>query len=145
MRRLLPFILLIALAGCNQGPKGKYETRLEGHKPKALIAERVEGQSPWKVDLRMQPEEPRSNAETRFQFVVEDEKRQPVRDAQVHVSLVMPLMDMGKNDFDAKETAAPGVYDATGKFTMGDEWEVIVTVTKDGKTGKHIFNVRVQE
>ena len=142
MRTLFPFIILIALAGCNQGPKVRYETRLEEKKPASLIAERVEGQSPWKVLLWV-PDVLHANEETTFQFTLLGEK-ELVRAADVKVSLVMPLMDMGKNEFTAQE-AAPGVYRGTGKFTMGDEWEVFVTVTKDGKKGVHVFNVRVQE
>lgn len=142
MRKLLPFLVLIALAGCNQGPKVRYETRFEPKRPKALIAERVEGQSPWKI-LFWISDEPRANEPTTFQFTVLGDK-ELVQGADAHVSLVMPLMDMGKNEFDAKEVG-PGVYRASGIFTMGDEWEIFVTVTKDGKKGVHVFNVRVQE
>ena len=155
MRTLFPLIviLILALAGCNQGPKVKHETRFEVAKPKAIIAQRVEGQSPWRVDLTFYPEEPRANSDTKFSIYVDDSKREPLTGAQVNVSLVMPLMDMGKNEFTAKE-APPGnvpnhpvrgVYEGTGKFAMDDEWEVFVTVTKDGKKGTHVFNVRVAE
>ncbi|MBI2679063.1 MAG: FixH family protein [Candidatus Koribacter versatilis] len=153
MRQLFPFIVVLALAGCDQGPKMKFETRLEGAKPKAIIAERVQGQSPWRVALALYPEEPRANHDTRFNIYVDDGRHEPLTGAQVNVSLVMPIMDMGKNEFTAKE-APPGdlpnhpirgVYEGTGKFTMDDEWEVFVTVTKDGKKGTHVFNVRVAE
>lgn len=144
MQKLLVFIVLLAVAACNQGAKEKNQTRAEVPRPKALLAERVEGVSPFQVMLGLEPGEPRSEQQTTFRFAVR-ENHQPVRDAAVHVSLVMPLMDMGKNEFDASETATPGLYEAGGKFTMGDEWEIFVTVAKDGKKGVHVFNVRVQE
>ena len=64
--------------------------------------------------------------------------------AQVEASLVMPLMDMGKNQF-ALKPAGNGEYEGKGEFTMAGEWEVIVTASAEGKTGKTTFNVRVAE
>jgi hypothetical protein len=144
MKRLIPlFALALLSVACDRQKPPETDFAFPA-RPKALIAERVEGSSPFQVMLGLTPGEPRSNQDTGFRFAVRESDR-PVRGANVQVSLVMPLMDMGKNEFDAQENATPGVYDATGKFTMGDEWEIIVTVTKDGKKGKHIFNVRVQE
>ena len=64
--------------------------------------------------------------------------------AQVEVSLVMPLMDMGKNQF-ALKPAGNGEYQGTGEFSMAGEWKVIVTASAQGKTGKTTFNVNVAE
>lgn len=144
MKRLIPlFVLALLAVACDRQPPPETGFVFPA-RPKALIAERVEGRSPFQVMLGLAPEEPRADQETAFRFAVR-ENDQPVRGANVRVSLVMPLMDMGKNEFDAKEAATAGLYEATGKFTMGDEWEIFVTVVKDGRKGVHVFNVRVQE
>jgi nitrogen fixation protein FixH len=64
--------------------------------------------------------------------------------AQVEASLVMPLMDMGKNQF-ALQPAGNGAYEGTGEFNMAGEWEVIVSASARGQTGKTTFNVNVVE
>jgi len=136
MRRVLLLLLPIVLLGCEQHV-------VAPPRPKTLIAERVEGTSPFQVMLGLAPEEPRAFQETRFTFAVSENGR-AVRGANVHVSLIMPLMDMGKNEFTAQE-GSPGLYQGTAKFNMEDEWEIIVTVSQGGKKGKHIFNIRVKE
>jgi hypothetical protein len=136
------FGLMIGLIGCNSGSQLTLYSE-KTYPPKSVIAERVEGTSPFKVRMYLDPEEPRADQPTRFEFTVM-EKEQRLRDARVDVSLVMPLMDMGKNQFSANPTPR-GAYEGSGKFTMGDEWEVFVAITKDGKKGVHVFNVRVQE
>ncbi|HSE48523.1 MAG TPA: FixH family protein [Terriglobales bacterium] len=142
MKKVLLPVIAALLLGCESGSRiTLYSAR--PYPPKSVIAERVEGSSPFKVRMYLTPEEPRAEQDVKFEFTVL-ETGVLVRDAQVHVSLVMPLMDMGKNEFDAA-ARPPGVYEGSAKFTMGDEWEVIVTVTKGKKKGKHIFNLRVQE
>jgi hypothetical protein len=111
----------------------------------AIIAERVEGTSPYKVALSTDPEQPVSQKPARFILTVSDAPGKPAAGLAVKVALVMPIMDMGKNEFVAKEVA-PGVYEGSGTFSMDDEWEVFVTLQKGKeKPAKHIFNIRVAE
>jgi hypothetical protein len=111
----------------------------------AIIAERVEGTSPYKVALSTDPEQPVANKRVRFILTVSDAAGKPAAGLAVKVALVMPIMDMGKNEFVAKEVA-PGVYEGSGTFSMDDEWEVFVTLQKGKeKPAKHVFNIRVAE
>jgi YtkA-like protein len=150
MKALASLTVLVALLGCTQPASksdrqpdpGKKTVGFEPH-PKALIAQRVEGKSPWTVAIHMEPEQPRADQPTTFDFLVTDSEG-PVKGGDVRVALVMPLMDMGKNEFDTKEVL-PGVYEGSGKVAMDGEWEVFVTVTRGGAKGTHVFNVRVAE
>ncbi|MDP9267808.1 MAG: FixH family protein [Acidobacteriota bacterium] len=111
----------------------------------AIIAERVEGTSPYKVAVALDPAQPVSQKPVTFRFTVADAAGKPAAGLNAGIALVMPIMDMGKNEFPAKETA-PGVYEGSGAFTMDDEWEIFLTLQhgKD-KPAKHVFNVRVAE
>ena len=134
-------LAVLCLAGCKSGP-----TALEGPVAikSAVIAERVEGTSPWKVALALQPWQPANGKPETFRFTVTGADGKPAAGLSANVALVMPLMDMGKNEFPAKEIA-PGVYEGTGTFSMADEWEVFLTLKSADKQAKHVFNVRVAE
>ena len=134
-------LAVLCLAGC------KPQTRtMEGPVAvkSAIIAERVEGTSPWKVALALQPPQPVNGKPETFRFTVTGADGKPAAGLTATVALVMPLMDMGKNEFPAKEVA-PGVYEGTGTFAMDDEWEVFLTLRSADKQAKHVFNVRVAE
>jgi len=96
------------------------------------------------MSLAMDPTQPKFGRKTNFRVTVKQTLGTPVDGAQVEASLVMPLMDMGKNQF-ALKPAGNGVYQGTGEFTMAGEWEVVVTASAQGKTGKTTFNVNVGE
>ncbi len=134
-------LVVFCLAGCKSGPK-----TLEGPVgiKSAIIAERVEGTSPWKVTLALQPPQPANGKPEAFRFTVTGADGKPAAGLSASVALVMPLMDMGKNEFPAKEVA-PGVYEGTGTFSMADEWEVFLTLKSADKQARHVFNVRVAE
>ena len=92
----------------------------------------------------MDPTQPKFGRKTNFRVTVKQTLGKPVEGAQVEVSLVMPLMDMGKNQFVLKP-AGNGEYEGAGEFTMAGEWEVVVTASGEGKAGKTTFNVNVVE
>jgi uncharacterized lipoprotein NlpE involved in copper resistance len=141
MRKLViaALLLVLAIIGCKQQKKTSAAT------PKsAILAERVEGTSPWKIALALDPPQPANQKPETFRFTITGADGKPAAGLDVNVGLVMPLMDMGKNEFFAKEIA-PGVYQGSGSFTMDEEWEVFVTVTKGGQKSAHVFNVRVSD
>ena len=141
MRKLIIAALLLCFAavGCRQQKKTP-----EAKPASAIIAERVEGVSPWKVALALAPARPVSQRPETFRLAITGPDGKPAAGLNVNVALVMPLMDMGKNEFAATE-AAPGVYQGSGSFTMDDEWEVFVRIQQGEKKATHVFNVRVAE
>ena len=142
MKNVLLLVLCFLLTSCDQRPQ---PAESKSTQKSALIAERVEGVSPYKVALALEPAQPVSQKPVTFRFNVTDAAGKPAAGLNATIALVMPLMDMGKNEFAGKETA-PGVYEGSGAFTMDDEWEVFLTLQhgKD-KPAKHVFNVRVVE
>ena len=149
MKRLVFIVVLtgaLGVVGCQQKPAEKTgDVGASGQQKSAIIAERVEGTSPYKVALAMDPAQPANQKPVTFRFTVMDAAGKPAAGLNANVALVMPLMDMGKNEFAAKEIA-PGVYEGSGTFSMDDEWEVFLTLQhgKD-KPAKHVLNVRVAE
>jgi len=135
---LLAFALIFA-AGC----KKKQSSSQPGAKS-AIIATQAAPGSAFVMSLAMDPAQPRFASKTTFRVTVKQTAGTPVDDGQVEVSLVMPLMDMGRNQFTLKP-AGIGEYEGTGEFSMAGEWEVVVTATAQGKTGKTTFNVNVVE
>lgn len=96
------------------------------------------------MSLTMSPAQPKFGRKTNFRVSVKQTLGSPVDGAQVEISLVMPLMDMGKNQFPLKP-AGNGEYEGAGEFSMAGEWEVVVAASALGKTGKTTFNVNVVE
>jgi len=94
--------------------------------------------------LAMDPAQPKFGRKTKFRVTLKQTLGRPVDGARAEASLVMPLMDMGKNQFPLKPSGN-GEYEGTGEFTMAGEWEVIVTASAEGKNGKTTFNVNVAE
>lgn len=136
--------LVLALVACQrqEGPKPEAPPA-QAAKP-AIIATRAEKGSPWTMALEMQPAQPRSLQDTRFRVTITDATGKPVGGAAATASLVMPLMDMGKNEFPLAAKDG-GVYEGAGKFTMDTEWEVRVTAVAGKKQGTNVFNVMVAE
>jgi hypothetical protein len=136
-------VVALLLAGCSsQKPAEKPAASSKS----AIIAERVEGGvSPYKVALDLDPAQPITQKPTKFRFTVTDAAGKPAAGLSATIALVMPIMDMGKNEFPAKEISA-GMYEGSGAFTMDDEWEVFLTLERGKeKPVKHVFNVRVSE
>jgi len=136
---LLAFALLFS-AGCRKKESPPPQTRQQS----AIIATQAAPGSAFMMSLTMDPAQPRFARKTNFRVTVKQTSETRVDSAQVETSLVMPLMDMGKNQF-ALKPAGNGEYEGKGEFTMAGEWEVIVTASAQGKTGKTTFNVKVAE
>ncbi|MGC2321259.1 MAG: FixH family protein, partial [Terriglobales bacterium] len=75
------------------------------------------------MSLALDPAQPKFGRKTNFRVTVKQTLGRPVDGAQVETSLVMPLMDMGKNQF-ALKPAGKGEYEGAGEFSMAGEWEV---------------------
>ena len=150
-----PFVVFVACICLGLGCNGKKNPRERGQPQQkastgestgnsAIVAVERGKDSAFAMSLQTDPAQPRFGRKTRFTVKVTNPSGAPVDAAQAHVSLVMPLMDMGKNEFDLKP-AGDGLYQGTGEFTMGGEWEVVTTAAANGKTGKYTFNIKVAE
>lgn len=131
---LLSLILSIA---CQKQESPKPST------PPATAAPQVASASPWKMDLNTDPTKPEFNKDTKFRLKLTDPDGKPVSGADVTASLVMPLMDMGKNEFRLADIGN-GLYEGTGKFTMAGPWNVTVSAKAAGKNAQQTFPVRVE-
>ena len=131
---------LIFAAGCKKKDSAPPKPREKS----AIIATQAAPGSAFTIALAMDPAQPKFGSKTNFRVTVKQTLGRPVNGAQVEASLVMPLMDMGKNQF-ALKPLGNGDYEGTGEFSMAGEWEVIVTANAPGKTGKTTFNVNVVE
>ncbi|HYN14894.1 MAG TPA: FixH family protein [Terriglobales bacterium] len=140
--RLLAFLLAFALLFC-VGCKKKEPTPKPREKS-AIISTQAAPGSAFIMSLAVDPAQPKFARKTNFRVTVKQTLGKPVDSAQAEVSLVMPLMDMGKNQF-ALKPAGNGAYEGTGEFSMAGEWEVVVTARAEAKTGKTTFNVMVAE
>ena len=133
-------VAMLLCVGCRKKESPPPQTRRQS----AIIATQAAPGSAFIMSLLMDPAQPRFARKTNFRVIVKQTSEAPVEGAQVEASLVMPLMDMGKNQF-ALKPAGNGEYEGKGEFTMAGEWEVIVTASAQGKTGKTTFNVKVAE
>jgi len=131
---------LVLLAGC----KKKEEQLKPETKKGGIIATQAAPDSAFKMSLELDPPQPKFGDKTRFRVRVADPQGKPVPKAQVHAKLVMPLMDMGKNEFDLADKGN-GEYEGTGEFTMAGEWVATITAKQSEKSGKYDFNVMVGE
>lgn len=111
---------------------------------KVILSTTVAPGSAFKMSVRFDPPQPLMSKKTTFHLTVTDLAGVPISDATVQASLVMPLMDMGKNQFPL-QPAGKGEYEGTGQFTMSGEWEAVFTAQAAGKSGKTTFNVRVED
>jgi len=136
---LLAFALIFA-AGC----KKKEPAPPKPHEKSAIISTQAAPGSAFIMSLAMDPAQPKFARKTTFHVTIKQTSSTPVDGAQAEISLVMPLMDMGKNQF-ALKPAGDGAYEGAGEFSMAGEWEVVVTASAEGKTGKTTFNVNVVE
>jgi hypothetical protein len=142
MKRLPLFLIcLLSICACNREKSvpGKAET------PQAIIlSTTIAPNSALHMSISFDPSPPRMSSKTKFHVELKDLSGAPVESAGVQVSLVMPLMDMGKNEF-TLQPAGKAAYEGAGQFTMSGEWEVIVSAAAVGKSGKTTFNVRVED
>ncbi len=135
---------LIVMGGC----KGKSSNTHQQPKPSPAAGAILQVQempgSAFVMDLSTQPMQPKFGSKTTFRVRITDHAGTLISGANVAASLVMPLMDMGKNQFPMKEIGG-GKYEGTGEFNMAGEWEVNITATRDDKSATYRFNVAVVE
>lgn len=145
-RLIVGVTLALLLAGCNKPRSAEQQaaSAAAAAAGKVILATTVAPGSAFKMSVSFDPAQPRMSSKTKFRLQLTDLSGAPVSGAQVEASLVMPLMDMGKNGFSLPE-ARKGAYEGTGQFTMSGEWEAVFTATAGGKTGKTTFNVRVED
>jgi hypothetical protein len=136
----------VVSAGCKSGSNAsKKQPTADAATANPAIVEVQRGKdSAFTMLLAVDPAQPRFGRKTRFDVKVTDSAGAPVNNAQAHISLVMALMDMGKNEFDLK-SVGDGTYQGAGEFTMAGEWEVVATASAGGKNGKYTFNIKVAE
>jgi nitrogen fixation protein FixH len=89
---------------------------------------------PWKSSLWTDPAPPIENKATTFHAKLADQSGQPVTGARVRVSLVMPSMEMGKNEV-PMDDQGNGDYIGTGSFTMAGPWNVVLHAEKNNQQG----------
>lgn len=122
---LVSVLLLIFATGCRE----------------QKTTEKAAQPSPWNLAMETAPAEPISGKPVTFNLKVTDRTSgQPVAGAHVQASLVMPTMDMGKNEFALNDKGA-GEYSGTGTFTMAGPWNVVVEVKKDNQEAQQTFQV----
>ncbi len=131
----------LVLVGCS---KQRPASQRPATADKVILSTTVVPGSAFRMMVSFDPPQPRMSAKTRFRIQLTDLAGAPVSGAQVRASLVMPLMDMGKNEFPLPE-AGNGVYEGSGQFTMSGEWEAVFTAAAGAKSGKTTFNVRVED
>lgn len=135
---LLFVISVLFSGGCtNTGPAKAPEQS-------AIISTQSAPGSAFMMSLSLDPAQPKVGRKIKFHVTVRQTLGRLVEGAQVDASLLMPLMDMGKNQF-ALKPASSGEYEGTGEFAMAGEWEVVVSARAQGKTAKTTFNVNVVE
>ena len=100
--------------------------------------------SPWpgKMILTTAPAPPPSEKDLVFQLHLTGADGAPVAGAKVTAELVMPVMDMGKNEIIFTEKGK-GDYEGTGKFTMSGPWNVVITASAPGQSGQQTIPVVV--
>jgi biotin operon repressor len=132
-------VLLFGLAACQkQSETGG--TTANPQKPAPVAAQ----PSPWKMATTVEPAEPTSETDTTFQVRLTNEAGAPVSGAEVKADLKMSLMDMGKNVASLADKGN-GIYEGKGRFSMTGPWDVIMTASKDGKSGTQTFPVVVRK
>ncbi|MBV9086804.1 MAG: FixH family protein [Acidobacteriaceae bacterium] len=147
LARIVPLMLCASLlGGCKRAPKEGNQSSQQGARGgnPAIVEVQPASDSAFTMSLNIDPAQPVFSRKTRFTVKVTDRSGAPVSGANARASLVMPLMDMGKNELDLKPTG-DGTYQGTGQFTMAGEWEVVVTAAANGQKGKYTFNVKVGE
>lgn len=119
-RRAGVFVLLTLIAGllvaCGDAP------------PTAAPS----GDTGVQITLTTDPDPARSGPVT-LTLVIRDAAGQPITDAdsQVHITGDMPSMGHGGIEGNATHMG-DGKWQAKGRFSMGGEWRLVVTVTRNG-------------
>lgn len=132
--RLFALALAVVLAGgCQKKPT----------QANALKGEPAPGCS-FRMTLQATPNPAKYNQQATFQLSLADlTTGKPVEGANVTADLLMPGMDMGTTHVPMQDMGH-GNYRGTGSFSMGGDWNVVVSAVKAGTTGKTTFHISVE-
>jgi hypothetical protein len=93
--------------------------------------------APLVITFATQPAPAKGGADNLFEVSVKNAKGQPVSDADVSVTLVMPAMPAMKmaemRNAVTLKSAGAGKYSGKGQVMMAGTWNVTVAVKKAGK------------
>ena len=128
-------IAMLALAVLTLGAcKTKSELRSTG----------AAAQSAFQMTLTTEPSEVKDDRQFTMRVKILDQAGKPVADANVHGSLTMTTMDMGKNEFDFA-AKGDGNYEAVATADMAGPWEIKVSAKRGADVGEKSFPVVVKE
>jgi nitrogen fixation protein FixH len=97
----------------------------------------------WTISLTP-PSDIKANYDAPMQVTVKDETGQPVKGANVEMTVTMVDMDHGEFKHAAKETA-PGIYQAAAtKFYMVGTWNLKVKAQKGSESASKDFKIEVK-
>ncbi len=136
----LLLLLSFAGAGCQKKQQPKNEAKAEG----AIVSSSTTPGTQFRTKLALDPAQPKDGKAETFILSVTDLNGRPVTNAKITGALIMPIMDMGKNEFPMKEQDA-GVYRGAGTATMDGEWEVQFTIAVGELQAKHGYHVMFSE
>ncbi len=128
-RAALPAAVLVLGAGCSRPP---------------ALPPAPAGTAQWALALTAAPTPPRQLDPVQMTVRVTDARHKPVSGASVSAALTMPGMDMGRNEVALRESATPGIYIGTGRFTMPGDWSALVTARKGAARAAQAFPVTVR-
>lgn len=134
MRRawVIAAMLALLLAGCGKKAEPKADA--------AIVSSSTTPGTPFRTKLALDPTQPKDGKPETFILSVTDLSGRPVAGAKIAGALIMPIMDMGKNEFPMKEQDA-GVYRGSGTTNMSGEWEVQFTIAAGAEKAKHGYHV----
>lgn len=131
--------LIVAVAGCRakSNPEATPQSVANSTAGAAI--------SPWKMELRVAPEHPSMIKPVTFTVHIVDGKGRTVDNAQVHGSLTMKVMDMGKNELQLLPKGN-GDYEGTVKeLDMSGPWDFAVDASQGGFHALKTFEVTIYD
>ncbi|MDD5544159.1 MAG: FixH family protein [Acidobacteriia bacterium] len=140
-RSLILLFLAICTLGCS-----KQKSQNQTHSPAApkdfAILEQTSKETGWKAALSYDPSPAVIGKETAFTLRLTNPSGAPVDGAQVNFALLMPLMDMKAQRFEARNSGG-GIYNGTGAFSMNGIWIVQANIEKNSAKAHLEFEVHV--
>lgn len=121
---LISFISVAWLAGCEGQKINKQWVKQTGN----LI-----------VEMKLEPNPPKINQDTKFTVFIKDTKEQPVTDATVKLSLEMTNMEHPEGKVTLKPSQPAGTYEGIGRFDMLGQWDLVTQVQSSKENGTVTF------
>ena len=118
MKLIVIGFFLAVIAGCTQQPQ----------QPSKAAAE-----SPAQLDVRVEPQQPKSGQEAKVTAELRDASGKPISDAEVKTTAVMKMGEMGDMRESATLKWTGSRYEGPMKPSMAGEWDVTVEAVKGGK------------